>query len=173
MKRFHLPPLFFVFSIFLLSPTFSRAQQNLGRQRKAHLTIQMSSLCRCRLDTKETAKTNADDNDLVQHLIPDVYKVRLEVAGFSSTESEAIQISADTSQRVDIQLKAGSVSETIEITSEAPQLKTDRADVATILNTRSIEDLANLIRNATSFTLLGPGTAPSGINNAIGENPQQ
>jgi len=123
--------------------------------------------------TKDAAKTNVDGNYLMVHLIPGTYKVHVEAAGFSSAESQEIQLAADTSPRVDIQLKPGRVSETIEVTSETPQLKTDRADVATVLNTRSVEDLPNLTRNATSLTLLAPGAAPSGFNNSISENPQQ
>jgi hypothetical protein len=123
--------------------------------------------------TKDVVRTNEDGNYLVQHLIPDTYKVRVEAPGFSPTESQEIQVSADTSPKLDIQLKVGQSTETVVVTAETPQLKTDRADVATILNTRAVEDLPNLTRNATSLTLLAPGAAASGFNNSISENPQQ
>jgi len=123
--------------------------------------------------TKEITKTNVDGNYLVQHLIPDLYKVRVEATGFSIAESEQFQLSADTSPRIDIQLKIGSLSQTVEVSAGAPQLKTDRADVATLLDTRSIIDLPNLTRNATSMVILAPGTSASTFNNAVGENPQQ
>jgi len=52
-------------------------------------------------------------------------------------------------------------------------LVADRAEVATVLNTRSVQDLPNLGRNATNFVLLAPGTVASTFQNSIGENPQQ
>jgi len=47
--------------------------------------------------TKDVTQTNADGNYLVQHLIPDVYKIRVEATGFSTAESNEIQVAADTS----------------------------------------------------------------------------
>ena len=123
--------------------------------------------------TKDVTQTNADGNYLVQHLIPDAYKIRVEATGFSTAESNEIQVAADTSPRVDVRLKVGSVQETVVVTDETPQLTTDRAEVATVLNTRSIQDLPNLGRNATNFVLLAPGTIASTFQNSIGENPQQ
>jgi hypothetical protein len=123
--------------------------------------------------TKDVTQTNADGNYLVQHLIPDAYKIRVEANGFSIAESNEIQVAADTSPRVDVRLKVGSVQETVVVTDEAPQLVADRAEVATVLNTRSVQDLPNLGRNATNFVLLAPGTIASTFQNSIGENPQQ
>ncbi len=77
--------------------------------------------------TKDVTQTNADGNYLVQHLIPDVYKIRVEATGFSTAESNEIQVAADTSPRVDVRLKVGSVQETVVVTDETPQLTTDRA----------------------------------------------
>jgi len=45
--------------------------------------------------TKETAHTNESGNYLVQHLIPDTYKVRVEAPGFTPVESKEIQVSVD------------------------------------------------------------------------------
>ena len=39
-------------------------------------------------------------------------------------------MTADNGVRVDVPLQLGSTTESIEVTGEAPQLKTDRADVS-------------------------------------------
>ncbi len=70
-----------------------------------------------------------------------------------------ITVSADNSAQVNFQLKPGTASQTVEVTAEAPQLKTDRADVSTTLNTLTIEETPNLIRNTTS-----PGSAVAGYD---------
>jgi hypothetical protein len=106
-------------------------------------------------------------------LIPDVYTIRIEGTGFKVLEFKDIQVSADTGARVDGQFQVGSTSEQVEVTAEAPQLKTDRADVSIEFNARAVEDLPVLNRNFTSFELLSPGTQKLvGWSHAATENPQ-
>ena len=102
--------------------------------------------------------SNESGNYAVTHLIPDVYSVHFEAQGFKSLEFKDIIVSADTGTDVNGQFQVGSASEQVEVTSEAPQLKTDRADVAIEFNSKFIEDLPVLNRNFTNFELLTPGT---------------
>ncbi|HTS09795.1 MAG TPA: carboxypeptidase-like regulatory domain-containing protein, partial [Candidatus Eisenbacteria bacterium] len=120
-----------------------------------------------------TDTTNESGNYSVTHLIPDVYSVRIEGQGFKVLQYKDIQVSADTGARVDGQFQVGSASEQVEVTAEAPQLKTDRADVAIEFNQKAIEDAPILNRNFTSFELLSPGTQKLvGWSHAATENPQ-
>jgi hypothetical protein len=116
--------------------------------------------------------TNDSGNYSVTHLIPDVYTIRVEGTGFKALEFKDIQVSADTGSRVDGQFQVGGTSETVEVTAEAPQLKTDRADVAIEFNQKYVEDLPILNRNFTSFELLSPGTQKLSWGHAATENPQ-
>src|SRR6266576_1628754 len=116
--------------------------------------------------------TNESGNYSVTHLIPDVYSIRVEGAGFKALQFKDIQVSADTGSRVDGQFQVGGTSETVEVTAEAPQLKTDRADVAIEFNQKYVEDLPILNRNFTSFELLSPGTQKLSWGHAATENPQ-
>jgi len=119
------------------------------------------------------ATTNESGNYDVSHLIPDIYTVRVEGTGFKVLEYKDVQVSADTGVRVDGQFQVGSTSEQVEVTAEAPQLKTDRADVAIEFNQKYVEDLPILNRNFTSFELLSPGTQKLvGWSHAATENPQ-
>src|SRR5246500_1660346 len=116
--------------------------------------------------------TNESGNYSVTHLIPDIYSIRVEGAGFKALQFKDIQVSADTGSRVDGQFQVGGTSETVEVTAEAPQLKTDRADVAIEFNQKYVEDLPILNRNFTSFELLSPGTQKLSWGHAATENPQ-
>ena len=117
--------------------------------------------------------TNESGNYSVTHLIPDVYSIRIEGTGFKTLQYKDIQVSADTGSRVDGQFQVGSASEQVEVTAEAPQLKTDRADVAIEFDQRAIENAPILNRNFTSFELLSPGTQKLvGWSHAATENPQ-
>jgi len=120
-----------------------------------------------------TETTNDSGNYAVTHLIPDVYSVHIEGQGFKTLQFKDIQVSADTGARVDGQFQVGSASEQVEVTAEAPQLKTDRADVSIEFNERAIENAPILNRNFTSFELLSPGTQKLvGWSHAATENPQ-
>ena len=116
--------------------------------------------------------TNADGNYSVTHLIPDIYNVRAEGAGFKAFEAKGIVVSADAAARVDGQFQVGGSTETVEVTAEAPQLKTDRADVATIFNEKAVEDLPLFNRNFTALVLASPGAQQLGWSHASSENPQ-
>jgi hypothetical protein len=122
--------------------------------------------------TSDTTTTNASGNYTVTHLVPDVYSVRIEAPSFQKLETKNVQVSVDTIARVDGHLEAGSVQQSIEVTAEAPQLQTERADVAMIFNERAVEQLPIFNRNFTNFLLLSPGTTKMGWSHASSENPQ-
>lgn len=117
--------------------------------------------------------TNESGNYSVTHLIPDVYSVQISGTGFKTLQFKDVQVSADTGASVNGQFQVGSASEQVEVTAEAPQLKTDRADVSIEFNAKAIEDAPILNRNFTSFELLSPGTQKLvGWSHAATENPQ-
>jgi hypothetical protein len=117
--------------------------------------------------------TNESGNYDVTHLIPDVYVVRVEAQGFKVLEYKNVQVSADSGTRVDGQFQVGGSSETVEVTSEAPQLKTDRADVSVEFSGKQLAELPIFNRNFQSLELLSPGTQViTGWGHAATENPQ-
>src|SRR5262249_29615195 len=122
--------------------------------------------------TNQQATTNESGNYSVTHLIPDPYTVKIEAQGFKSAEQKDVTVNADTGSRVDLTLQLGSTSESVEVTAEAPQLKTDRADVATTFNETYVQDLPIINRNFTQIELLSPGAQYLGWGHAATENPQ-
>jgi hypothetical protein len=126
--------------------------------------------------TKSTvfeATTNESGNYSVTHLIPDTYRIHVELAGFKAYDVASVTVSADTSTSVDASMQVGAVTQTVEVTGEVPQLQTDRADVDIQFNQQYIQDLPVLNRNFTNFELLSPGTQKLvGWSHAATENPQ-
>jgi hypothetical protein len=123
-------------------------------------------------NTSVETTTNDSGNYSVTHLIPDTYSVRVEGTGFKVLEFKDISVRADSGTDVNAQFQVGSTSEQVEVTAEAPQLKTDRADVAVEFNEKYVEELPILNRNFTSFELLSPGTQKLSWGHAATENPQ-
>jgi carboxypeptidase family protein/TonB-dependent receptor-like protein len=119
-----------------------------------------------------TTKTNGSGNYTHTRLIPGAYHVKVEAPSFKAAVVDSIVVNVDTASTVNITLQAGQVTEQITVTADAPQLKTDRADVATTFETRQVTDLPILDRNFTKFILLTPGTQQLGWQHAASENPQ-
>ena len=122
--------------------------------------------------TKSEVTTDASGNYTRGQLIPDTYKVEVEVKGFQKVISNGIEVRVDEAARYDAAMKVGDVATEVEVTAAAPLLQSDRADVAQVLTAKTVEDLPNLGRNAQSYELLNPGTAKMGWQHASDENPQ-
>ncbi len=122
--------------------------------------------------TVQTVTTNDSGSWTVEHLIPDTYTIKVDAPNFSSSQTAPIDIHADASQKIDVTLSITGGSQTVNVTTDAPALKTDRADVSEILDERTVANLPNLTRNFTSFLLLTPGVQHSSFNIAGPENPQ-
>jgi outer membrane receptor protein involved in Fe transport len=123
--------------------------------------------------TTVTVKSNESGNYTVEHMIPDLYTLKVEAAGFKSYETDHLQVLADTSPKVDAVMQTGGASETVNVNADAiPQLKTDRADVGQTFDEKTVSDLPVSGRNFTSLELLLPGAQQLGWSHAADENPQ-
>src|SRR3984893_16121989 len=123
--------------------------------------------------TTEEATTNESGNFNVVHLIPDTYKVHIEATGFKSYDVASVLVGVDTVVRLDAQLQVGSVTQSVEVTGEIPQLQTEKSDVSTTFGSQTVEALPIYNRNFTTFQLLSPGNQRlNGWNHAASENPQ-
>jgi len=116
--------------------------------------------------------TNDNGNFSATHLIPDNYKIRIEATGFKSYEIASIRVDVDSTIRADAQLTVGDVTQSVEVTGEIPQLQTDKTDVNTVFQARTVEDLPIYNRNFTTFQLLSPGAQRLNWGHAASENPQ-
>jgi outer membrane receptor protein involved in Fe transport len=123
--------------------------------------------------TSSTVTSNASGEFNAEHLIPDMYDVKVTAQGFKGYEQKGIQVNADTSTKIEAALTVGGSDQTVEVDADAvPQLKTDRADVSTIFGAKEIQDLPVGDRNFTNLQLLLPGAQLLGWSHAPDENPQ-
>ena len=123
--------------------------------------------------TSTTVQSNASGEFTADHLIPDEYEIKVTATGFSGFDQTGIRVFADTSIKISANMNIGSTGETVQVNADqVPQLKTDRADVATIFNAQEIVDLPIPDRNFTNLQLLLPGAQLLGWSHAASENPQ-
>ena len=107
--------------------------------------------------TKTIVQSNGQGFWRVDNLIPDTYTIPVEAGSFVPGQAQGVDLHAGVSQQVDISLQVQGAQQSVTVTSEAPPLKVDRAEVSEILNQRAIQELPNLTRNFTAFARLTPG----------------
>lgn len=109
----------------------------------------------------------------VDHLIPDLYDIKVDASGFKGYQQKGIQVFADSAIKVTAALSPGGSDVVVEVTADqVPLLKTDRADVSTNFGSREIEQLPIPGRNFTGLQLLLPGAQQLGWSHSAAENPQ-
>jgi len=123
--------------------------------------------------TSVTLQSNNAGEFTADHLIPDLYNVKVAFTGFKAFEQTGIQVYADTAPKVTAVLTIGASDQVVEVNADTvAQLKTDRADVATIFNAQEVEELPIPDHNFTNLQLLLPGAQQLGWSHATDENPQ-
>ncbi len=92
--------------------------------------------------TTSQVTANGSGEFAADHLIPDVYNVKVTAQGFQSYQQTDIKVFADTSTKLAIALTVGAADTTVEVSADSvPLLKTDRADVSTVFQSKEIQDL--------------------------------
>ena len=126
-----------------------------------------------RKGTSVKVQTNASGDYTVQDLMPDIYNISISFTGFKTFTQTGVHLYADTSQRIDAAMQAGASTQTIQVNANMrPELKTDHADVSTILSAQDVENLPVGGQNFTNLELLIPGAQPLPWAHAADENPQ-
>jgi Carboxypeptidase regulatory-like domain len=123
--------------------------------------------------TTDSVTTNASGNYSKERLLPGFYEVKAELSGFKSAVVPSVRVNVDAQTKVDFRLDVGQLTEAVTVNAaEGQLLKTDRADVSTMLDTKQITEMPVLDRNFTKFILLTPGAQQQSWNHAASENPQ-
>jgi len=121
----------------------------------AHVTV-------TNVATGVQTKTVTDDSGSYQALeLPiGAYKVKVERDGFSTAETVAYTLEINQVQRIDVTLKVGAKSETVEVTGEAAQVEVVNPTLGASVTSRPIVDLPLNGRNVLDLALLEPGVTP-------------
>ena len=103
--------------------------------------------------------------------------------GFEKTTQENITVAVSTNVPVNVQLKPGAATETVEVTDAPPALQTEDASVGQVVSEQTVNSLPLNGRNFTFLAQLGAGTqtpqadtrgnAASGAFSANGLRPAQ
>ena len=117
--------------------------------------------------------TSAAGNYTIPSLPAGRYSLTVEVTGFKKFVQENISVQVAQTNRVDVKLQLGALTETVSVEAEAPQLKTESAEQSTVISTERINSLplnfgggggsSGNIRSPFAFNMLSPGVTGTPI----------
>jgi hypothetical protein len=127
------------------------------------------------VDVNSGAKYTAATNDAGVYrfaaLPPSQYKVSATLQGFKAFSEGPITIQVNQNYDLDIVLEPGQVTETVQVTSDAPPLETASATLGQVVTTRSIMSLPLNVRDTFALVGLTPGvTFGSNFGNGGGKD---
>ena len=115
-----------------------------------------------------TALTNDSGLYRITQLPVGTYALKVEKTGFAMASYPPFVLTLNQVARIDVAMKVGQATETVEVTGAAPVMETDTTQVDTIINAATNDNLPLASRNYVQLTLLAPGavsTDPSSFNN--------
>ncbi len=118
-----------------------------------------------------TTTTNESGNYSQGHLIIGIYDVRAEAQGFDTYVQKNVSVEVDKAVQINAQLHPGQVGETVNVTAEAPLLRTEKAEVSDTMTTRQVMELPVFSRDMSRLYFLVPGVQATGTT-AASEQPQ-
>ena len=128
---------------------------------------------------KHTIATDASGNYTFVNLFPGRYRIEAEKAGFKKVVREPIIVQIESGLKVDLTLQVGAISETVEVSGEAPLLQPETNSLGQVVEQRSVTELPLNGRNPLALVELVPGVVPQGqpsagnssMSNPVGANP--
>ena len=100
------------------------------------------------------------------------YSIRVTKEGFSSVDVSNVAVTVDQVARVDAPLKVGDVTQTVQVSGQAAVLQTDSAEVQTVINSHTLEDVPVPVnRNYENLLVTVPGFTPPANQNSVAANP--
>ncbi|MBZ5529946.1 MAG: carboxypeptidase regulatory-like domain-containing protein [Acidobacteriia bacterium] len=109
----------------------------------------------------ETVNSDAEGNFLFSRLAPGMYSLKVEKQGFKASEVKGVEVAIGRTANVKMQLQAGAITETVEVSAEAVTV-----DVTSTASGSNLSDTfyskIPTPRNVSSLFYVAPGVADSG-----------
>lgn len=124
----------------------------------------------------KTMQTDERGSYLFNDLQPGTYKVTFAAAAFSTRAVEGVNISQNTTLRLDSTMAVSQIQESVTVNAAAVTLQTDRADINHVLQSTQVVDLPLMNsqgRNFQGLYKILPGFTPPGEVHSDSGNPQR
>ena len=111
--------------------------------------------------------TDASGDYLVTNLPIGTYSVTAQLDGFQTATATGIRLQVDQRARINLELKVGTVSETLTVSAQAPLIDTETSTLGQVMTSQTIDQLPLGRRDFMQLTLLLPGSLPPQSNSTL------
>jgi len=101
--------------------------------------------------------TNSDGFYSVPNLLPGSYEVKASAPGFSTEVRSGITLTVGSHQLLNLTLKVGQITETVQVTGEAPAVELASSTIGGVLGSTTVVELPLNGRSWTDLATLQPG----------------
>ncbi|HEV2521681.1 MAG TPA: carboxypeptidase regulatory-like domain-containing protein [Candidatus Acidoferrales bacterium] len=106
-----------------------------------------------------TVTTNAEGIYNAPNLLPGNYQVTVSAPGFQKSIQNGVVLTVGAQQVLNFGLKVGSVSQTVEVTTEAPDVQLSSSTINGSVSSNTIEEMPLNGRSWTDLATLQPGVS--------------
>ena len=106
--------------------------------------------------------TDLEGQYLLTQLRPGRYTVSAELPGFSKAILKDRDVNVGTRQTMNITLRVGAVTETVQVVADAPLVETTKSEIAGVVTEREIASLPLLNRTFAGLSITMPEARPVG-----------
>jgi hypothetical protein len=110
--------------------------------------------------------TNEGGNFEIPYLLPGLYRVTVELAGFKKAVRDGIELRVADRLTLDFTLELGDVAEAVTVTGETPLLEASTANIGIVMDERRVAELPVVGGNPFYLARLSPGVLSSGGRSA-------
>ena len=118
---------------------------------------------------ERSTQTDAAGAFLVPGLLPDVYRIEVSASGFETSAIKDLKLDVATTVTENMQLKVGSVSQTVEVTGGEPLVNTSSVAVSQVIDQKTVQDIPLNGRHFVDLVNLVPGTVTAPQNGFLSD----
>jgi outer membrane receptor protein involved in Fe transport len=104
------------------------------------------------------------------NLLPGTYEIRITATGFSTQVQKGITLTVGAQQVLDFTMRVGQVSQTVEVTTEAPTVELTSSTLSAVVNATTVRELPLNGRSWTDLAILQPGVVSAQTHAAVDVN---
>src|SRR6202165_504559 len=122
--------------------------------------------------TAVTRTVSADAAGLyaAPNLLPSTYEIRVSATGFSTEVQKGVTLTVGAQQVLDFTMRVGQMSQTVEVTTEAPTVELTSSELGATVNSTTVRELPLNGRSWTDLAVLQPGVVAATSHAAVDVN---
>ncbi len=109
-----------------------------------------------------STQSNEDGDFTISELVPGVYDITVESQSFSRAVAKAVEVNVGTRRTVNIELKPGAITETVDVTSDALTIETTKSEIGGVVTPLEVQNLPLLNRTFAALSVIMPEARPVG-----------